>query len=463
MARDTLSTLLAELRRIYGGRPWILATDVLQGATPKAKALRALGADDVFVIAASEGTGPAPEAPTALLGVVAPDVMSSIRLGEAALDAVPEAVQAQVDAWDPGRRARALRTLFATDAPVAGRASFGGRPAAWRALEDKIVVDALWDDVGVPRAPVRVVPATLAGLAAAHAELDAGAGTVAAADARDGFNGGATGTRWIRTADDLPAVAAWMAGNADRVRVMPFLEGVPCSIHGVVLPDGVVALRPCEMVVLRRPGDARFTYSRAATFWDPPAADREAMRAMASAVGEHLRARVGFRGTFTVDGVMTADGFRPTELNPRFGAAIAVLAASIPELPLFLAHLAVVEGEPLGVSAAALEELLLTAGDAHRSGGAMAIVAAPPAEPKRLRARLGPAGWERVADDAPADAIVQFGPAPAGGVVLAELPAGGLPVGPPVAPAVARLFAWLDEEWGCGIGPQEAARDVRPG
>ncbi|HWB72073.1 MAG TPA: hypothetical protein VG452_07635 [Egibacteraceae bacterium] len=47
----------------------------------------------------------------------------------------------------------------------------------------------------------------------------------------------------------------------------------------------------------------------------------------------------GLPGVFTVDGVMTAEGFRPTELNPRFGAAIALMARAT-GLPLYLLHLA---------------------------------------------------------------------------------------------------------------------------
>ena len=32
---------------------------------------------------------------------------------------------------------------------------------------------------------------------------------------------------------------------------MPFLDGVPCSIHGLVLPDGTAAFRPVEISILR--------------------------------------------------------------------------------------------------------------------------------------------------------------------------------------------------------------------
>lgn len=73
--------------------------------------------------------------------------------------------------------------------------------------------------------------------------------------------------RWVRTAEQAAEAATFFALRCDQVRVMPFLEGIPCSIHGIVLPDGVLAVRPCEMVVLRRPGEATFHYAQAATFW----------------------------------------------------------------------------------------------------------------------------------------------------------------------------------------------------
>ena len=116
--------------------------------------------------------------------------------------------------------------------------------------------------------------------AAAH-DLDGGLGTVWSGDAREGFNGGGEYVRWVR--DDWQARDAsdFFAEHCDRVRVMPFLDGVPCSIHGVVFPDGVAALRPVEMLTLRTTDDNarhRFVYGGMSTHWDPPVADREAMR-----------------------------------------------------------------------------------------------------------------------------------------------------------------------------------------
>ena len=67
--------------------------------------------------------------------------------------------------------------------------------------------------------------------------------------------------------------------RAETVRVMPFLEGIPTSIHGIVLPDGVVVLRPVELITLRR--GRQLVYAGCGTYWDPPDAVRDEMRAAA--------------------------------------------------------------------------------------------------------------------------------------------------------------------------------------
>lgn len=150
--------------------------------------------------------------------------------------------------------------------------------------------------------------------------------------------------RWVRRVEEVEEAAAFLGARCDRARVMPFLEGIPCSIHGMVFPGGVASFRPVEMVTLRQPGSGSLRYAGAATFWDPPLADREAMRDLARRVGEGLRERVGYRGAFTVDGVLTAEGFRPTELNPRLGAGLAMIPGDLPELPVTLLDRVLVEG-----------------------------------------------------------------------------------------------------------------------
>ncbi len=152
----------------------------------------------------------------------------------------------------------------------------------------------------------------------------------------------------------------------DSVRIMPFVDGIPCSIHGIVLPDGVAVLRPVEMVTLRQ--GHQFVYAGCSTFWDPPDDVREQMRSIARAVGAQLVDEVDFRGTFTVDGIVGSDGFWPTELNPRYGAGINAIARAS-GLPMLLVNDLVVGGHDLARSAAAIEAELVERADNNRGGG----------------------------------------------------------------------------------------------
>ena len=165
--------------------------------------------------------------------------MSSPRSGRrcGCCGSCPGEVVAALDRWDPERQALVLSPMFNELPEIAGRRVYGPRRPEWRRLEDKVVVDDLWDELGVTRAPSEVVPADPAALRAAAGRLDRGAGTAWAGDARQGFNGGAFCLRWVREEEDAAEAVAFLAERCDRVRVMPFLEGIPCSIHGVVFPQ----------------------------------------------------------------------------------------------------------------------------------------------------------------------------------------------------------------------------------
>jgi hypothetical protein len=273
------------------------------------------------------------------------------------------------------------------------------------------------------------------------------------------MNGGADRVRWVRTEADLSAAVALFRASNRQVRVMPFLEGVPCSIHGFVLPDGVAVLRPVEQVVLRRTGSGRFTYAGLSSCWDPPAADREEMRRAAAAVGELLADRFGLRGAFAVDGVLTADGFLPTELNPRFSGGMAMLARGLPDLPLTLAQMAAVRGIDIGVSVTEFERLLVEAADASRSGGASAVTSDVRATAtETVLVAGGPQGLVEATSDG-AVGSVELGPAAVGGLVRYRpaVPEPGLRMAPY---AVAALH-FADERWGTAFGPHQVAPDVR--
>jgi hypothetical protein len=131
------------------------------------------------------------------------------------------------------------------------------------------------------------------------------------------------------------------------------------------------------------------------------------MRDLARRVGAGLRERVGYRGAFTVDGVLAAEGFLPTELNPRLGAGLSMMTMDLPGLPVSLLDRALAE-------------------DGRR-----------------------------------ADGVLSFGPSRVGGFVRLALDPGRVPVGRSVAPLAVAAFALADERFGTGIGLLEPARAVR--
>ena len=415
---EVSARLVDRCAELVAGRMVIVVGGVAAAFTQLVRDVRGFGAREVLVVAQGTGTGDLPSTDEARLVVVeaarvtsaTEDALASIAFA----DHPPAEAVAAVDAFDPDGGAICLLGPFATTRRYCGRESLGGRPEEIAALEDKTLADGIWDAAGVRRAPAVVVPLDAAMLAIAHTGLDQGAGTVWSGDASAGMNGGGDRVRVVRTEDEAAAAVELFTGSTRHVRVMPFLEGVPCSIHGFVLPDGVAAFRPVEQVILRGPGSARFIYAGLSTWWDPPPTDRDEMRSAAARVGRLLGEQFGLRGGFAVDGVLTADGFLPTELNPRFSGGLGMLARGLPGLPLFLAQMAAASGLDLGVSAAELEALIVAAADSSRygvaqtvsetiestatetvavTGGSDRMTAAGDGEPVIGTVELGPANW----------------------------------------------------------------------
>ena len=262
----------------------------------------------VLVVATSRGVGPVPPDGSCEVVWLDPPATASlteeVRLHDRMVHRLPDDLRAAVDAFDPERRGLWYTTPFVTtDEPVDGRPVTGGRPASFLALEDKLVADAIWDAAEVERAPYRIVDlADDAALDAATAELGTELGAVWSGDARDGFNGGGDFVRWLRDDRDRAAAAAFFRPRCDRVRVLPFLEGVPCSIHGFVLPDGTAVLRPGRDRHAARPGGAHDGLLRAGQHLGPAGrqtarrcASRRAPRGRAPAARPRLPRRVRHR------------------------------------------------------------------------------------------------------------------------------------------------------------------------
>jgi hypothetical protein len=445
------------MRRAFRGRSVVLAGAMGASWTEHIDLLRSVGVRKVMVVATEgRGAGPQPDVPTVI--VEPPDGLSEmerIHFADRTLkDPTREMIDA-VDRFDPPGEAVVIGTFLATATELAGRPFVSHRRPEWVALEDKVVVDAFWDRSGIEHQPSVVV--ALDDATEASDSIDRGDGTVWAADAREGFNGGAHQTYWVTNDASRDRALDGLRLVCNTVRVMPFLEGIPCSIHGIVLPDGVAVLRPVEMVTLRRGND--FVYAGCATYWDPEPSVRRQMRSMARRAGEQLAREVDFRGTFTVDGVATAEGFWPTELNPRFGAGIMTIARGA-GIPMVLVNDLIVGGHDIGRTAAELEADVVTHGDARRGGGTwkgsfdhdLEAIGKPV-----TRSQDGTWSWAG-RDDEIAGRVTA-----GAGFIRCLYDPSTTPMGPSTGPAAAAFWDFVDGECHIGTAGLSPARDVAIG
>ena len=460
---DIVDRLRAAARSLLSGRRVILAHMPLAGAGELVGQFRALGAERTFVVAPFVGTGSPPDPAITdwySLDIEADTQIEVFRRFEQAMVDPPADLVAALDAFDPQGDALVLVMPFDTSTSVADRPAFGPRRPPWVTLEDKTTNDALFARAGVRCAPSEVVAAAdRAALDATATRLDRGAGTVWSGDAREGFNGGGELVRRVTDRSGADEAAALMQASCDQVRVMPFLDGIPCSIHGIVTTDGIAVFRPMEMVTLRT-ATGGFRYAGVASFWDPPAPDRDEMRAAARRVGALLRDEVGFAGSYGIDGVLTAGGFRPTELNPRMGGGLSVVARAVPAIPLFPLHWITAAGLPLGVTADELERTLTLAADARRGGGGWVFVSRRLSATTRHRLVVADGTCRRADEAEAADAELTAGPGSEGGFVRCILDPDRTPTGRSVAPRVCTVLNWADDEFGLDLGPLAPAPDL---
>ncbi len=465
---ELVAGIRKQLGERFGGRRAILLGGPAAGASRRVEQLRSLGVDRCLVIATGTGTGALPAAADADVVVCDPPAMTHLveefRWEERLFADPPAEVRAAIEQFDPDATALVIATPFSAVRSCLGRSLYGARRPEWLALEDKTGVDAIFDDVGIARPPSAVVPANELALTDAAVALDQGAGTVWSGDARDGFNGGAVFVRWVRDDETRREATAFFGARCARVRIAPFVEGIPCSIHGIVTGDGVAVLRPVELVTLRAPRPPYLRYAGAATFFDPPEADRTKMRVAAGALGDWLATRVDFRGAFTLDGILARDGWLATECNPRFGAGLGHALTAVPDLPLDLVNHALVAGDLRDLGAVELEAALVPAADATRWGGtwiSTATATTTPSETTRAPIAGDDHGFHATGDGETTDAYITFGPGGLGAFVRVEFCGPRTPTGPSIAPRAVAALAYADAAFGAGLGPLMPAVPVR--
>jgi len=454
--RDLFKSLVAS-------RKCIVAMGPIGSASALVKLLRDLGSEPPLVLT----DGPSHISPDATelnchSIVVEPsgDSLSSLRQYAMGLQSPPPEVLRIIEDYDCDKTALVFVTNLIDIEAVAGRPRYDARKQEWIDLENKTVIDSFWDSTHIERAPSTVISPEISITRKIARDLDQGLGTAWAGDNRGGNHFGACLFRWVRTEDQLREACEFFRRHCDFVRIMPFLEGLPCSIHGMVFQNELAIFRPVEIIVLRLANCPKLSYAGTATFWDPSPFDRRTMRNVARSVGNKLREVLGYRGFFNVDGIMTSGGFIPTELNTRMTGGATLLGASLPDLPLTLVDAAVRRGEAFDFRPSVLERLVLNAADVRRRGGATYQC-----EVTFSNFRTLP-----IADDGErchptenreASAWLSVGPSGKGGFLGFHPINDRIPIGLPFTPLVVRAFAAADKIFGTRIGRLEAAKLVR--
>jgi hypothetical protein len=157
---------------------------------------------------------------------------------------------------------------------------------------------------------------------------------------------------------------------------------------------------------------------------------------------------------------MSADGFRPTELNARHGAGLFAMERAT-GLPLPLIALAAAEGALPDVPPAEIEAAVLPLVDARRGATARVEVDTDVREPRSLDAVDDGRAARPTAEGEARTARVEVVPGSPRTMARVDFEVPNVPAGPPLAPRVARLLALADEHLGAGVGPLAPARAVR--
>jgi hypothetical protein len=356
------------------------------------------------------------------------------------------------DAFDPDNTAT-LALPDPLDPPHAGvRRRIGVRQPAWRLFEDKTVVDTLWDAAGVPRARSIVSDGT-ADLAMLGAIVDQGTGVVCSCQPIGaGPSAGGDGIWWWRNGQPPTTIPTAEPGTW-RVRLMPLLEGIPVRLHGLALTTRVVPFPPMELVTLSRPGRGTFLCAGAV----PTLGHAADLVAQTEQIGTGLRKRLGYRGGFSVDGILTASGFLPTDFNARLTSAMEA-APSERRVLLHAVNLLARDGIEPDISAVEqLAEETFTTGTTCTIFGA--ATHADETAPRETSVRWD--GDRLVADPRGADGTLVITPCPRGWLLTATLATARLPIGGRVGPWAPEVFRLSDEALGTDFGHLAPPFDMR--
>ena len=145
----------------FRDRPVVTGLLPLAAFTSWIDLLEEVGARRPLIIATGRGAGAGPTGAQAEIVLIDAGRYASmteeLRDSDRLARELPEQARAALEAYDPTGEAVWLLGPFVNDDPVLGRPVFGGRPASWLALEDKLLAEGVWRSVDAPHAPAHVV------------------------------------------------------------------------------------------------------------------------------------------------------------------------------------------------------------------------------------------------------------------------------------------------------------------
>ncbi len=471
MSTGNHSEVVAYYRRllqpIYRNRKLLHVSEVDAAVLHLTSVLAELGAASPFLLVGNKGTTkarPPSNAEVCSLYIRGATIIDTARRFENLLSNLPKAAQEKIQKWDPDNEARwVCAAMLGELSQILGRTKYGRRKPEWTALEDKTTIDSFWDHAGIEHTDSRIVGLRDSGLAETANSLDSGLGTVWSADNREGVHGGSTGLRWLKCVKNAGELVSEMSEFADSVRIAPFLEGIPMSIHGVVFPNDIAVFRPVELITLRFKNRNQFLWAGCSTSYDPNSLDRIEMRRIARNVGSVLRESVDYRGPFSIDGVLTKSGYRPTELNPRMSGGFGALTRGLPDLPFIPLCWSVMENEPLNYRPSQLEQAIVESADSNRVFGGHVVTSRRFDDTTEVGlVRDGREFREANTDETPV-VYLTCGPSPVGGIIFVRIAESQKRVGMLIAPEMVRALRYCDHRFDTGFGELECAIDERKG
>jgi len=288
------------------------------------------------------------------------------------LEKPPASLCRWLDAIDPHRDMHLLGSAFTGVSHVCERPVFAWRRAEWADWEDKTQVDAKFDSLGIAHPAHTIGSSDDPELCGSFEQLNAGLGVVIAAGSGHGERGGGSSLSVARTQQDFDHILSDLREKPCTLRISQFIAGIPSSVIGMASNGCVFLFDPIEIVTLFDCTTSRFVFCGSSTYWRPSARIAEQMQSAAASVGRALMQDAGFKGAFSVDGIVADGRFLATEVNARHASGLG-LSRIWPDFPMYLFSRCLVEGGP-AIELIDIDYFVRKAREAIRSAPSLSVL-----------------------------------------------------------------------------------------